>query len=194
MKGKYWSAATLGVAASLFVPFAAAHHLGAHGAGFASGVAHPLAGLDHILAMIAVGLWVAQLGGRAYWSVPLAFVGMMVLGAVAAAAGLTLPAVESGMAASVLILGLLIAFSARMAIPLGMVLVGVFALFHGHAHGTELPQAASAASYGLGMLLATISLHATGLGAGILFRRAAVLLRIGGAMIAAAGAMMWGGM
>ena len=194
MKGKYWSAATLGVAASLFVPFAAAHHLGAHGAGFASGVAHPLAGLDHILAMIAVGLWAAQLGGRAYWSVPLAFVGMMVLGAVVAAAGLTLPAVESGIAASVLTLGLLIAFSARMAIPLGMVLVGVFTLFHGHAHGTELPQAASAASYGLGMLLATISLHATGLGAGILFQRAAVLLRIGGAMIAAAGGIMWGGM
>jgi urease accessory protein len=168
--------------------------LGAHGAGFASGVAHPLAGLDHILAMIAVGLWAARLGGRAYWSVPLAFVGMMVLGAVVAAAGLTLPAVESGMAASVLILGLLIAFSARMAIPLGMVLVGVFALFHGHAHGTELPQAASVASYGLGMLLATIGLHATGLGAGILFQRAAVLLRIGGATIAAAGAIMWGGM
>ncbi len=194
MKGKYWLAATLGVAASLFVPFAAAHNLGAHGAGFASGVAHPPAGLDHILAMIAVGLWAAQLGGRAYWSVPLAFVGMMVLGAVAAAAGLSLPAVESGIAASVLILGLLIAFSARMAILLGMVLVGVFALFHGYAHGTELPQAASAASYGLGMLLATIGLHATGLGAGILFQRAAVLLRIGGAMIAAAGAVMWGGM
>ena len=194
MKGKYWSAATLGVAASLFVPFAAAHHLGAHGAGFASGVAHPLAGLDHILAMIAVGLWAAQLGGRAYWSVPLAFVGMMVVGTVFAMAGLALPAVEPGIAASVLILGLLIAFSARMAIPLGMVLVGVFALFHGHAHGTELPQVASAASYGLGMLLATIGLHATGLGAGILFQRAAVLLRIGGAMIAAAGAMMWGGL
>ena len=194
MKGKYWSAATLAVAASLIVPIAAAHTLGAHGAGFASGVAHPLAGLDHILAMIAVGLWAAQLGDRAYWNVPLAFVGMMALGAVVAAAGLTLPAVESGIAASVLILGLVIAFSVRMSIPLGMVLVGVFALFHGHAHGTELPQAASAASYGLGMLLATIGLHATGLGAGILFQRAAVLLRIGGVMIAAAGAMMWGGM
>jgi urease accessory protein len=194
MKGKYWSAAILGVAASLFVPFAAAHNLGAHGAGFASGVAHPLAGLDHILAMIAVGLWAAQLGRRAYWSVPLAFVGMMILGAVVAAAGLTLPVVESGIAASVLILGLLIAFSARMSIPLGVVLVGVFALFHGHAHGTALPQAASAASYGLGMLLATIGLHATGLGAGILFQRATVLLRIGGAMIAAAGVMMWGSM
>ena len=194
MKGKYWSAATLGVAASLFVPFAAAHTLGAHGAGFVSGVAHPLAGLDHILAMIAVGLWAAQLGGRAYWKVPLAFVGMMVLGAVVAVAGLTLPAVEPGIAASVLILGLVIAFSVRLSIPLGMVLVGVFALFHGLAHGTELPQAASAASYGLGMLLATIGLHAMGLGVGILFQRAAVLLRIGGAMIAAAGAMMWAGM
>lgn len=194
MKGKYWSAAALGVAASLFVPLAAAHSVGAHGAGFASGIAHPLAGLDHILAMIAVGLWAAQLGGRAYWSVPIAFVGMMVVGAVVAAAGLSLPAVESGIAASVLILGLLIVFSARMAIPLGMVLVGVFALFHGHAHGTELPQAAAASSYGLGMLLATIGLHATGLGTGILFQHAAVLLRIAGAMIAAAGAVMWGGM
>jgi urease accessory protein len=194
MKGKYWSVAILGVAASLFVPYAAAHTFGAHGAGFVSGVAHPLTGLDHMLAMIAVGLWAAQLGGRAYWSVPLAFVGMMVLGAVMSTAGLPLPAVESGIAASVLILGLLIAFSARMPVTLGMVLVGVFALFHGHAHGTELPQAASAASYGLGMLLATVGLHATGLGAGILFQRAAVLLRIGGAMIAAAGAMMWVGM
>lgn len=194
MKGKYWSAATLAVAAGLFVPMAAAHNLGAHGAGFASGVAHPLAGLDHILAMIAVGLWSAQLGGRAYWSVPLAFVGMMVVGTVFAMAGLTLPAVESGIAASVLILGLVIAFSVRLSTPLGMLLVGVFALFHGHAHGTELPQAASAALYGLGMLLATIGLHATGLGAGILFQRTAVLLRIGGAMIAAAGAMMWGGL
>ena len=194
MKGKYWSAAILGMAASLFVPFAAAHHLGAHGAGFASGVAHPLAGLDHILAMIAVGLWAAQLGGRAYWKVPLAFVSMMALGAVVATAGLPLPAVESGIAASVLILGLLITFSARVPTTLGMMLVGVFALFHGHSHGMELPQAASAASYGLGMLLATIGLHATGLGAGILFRRAAVLLRIGGVMIAAAGAMMWGGL
>lgn len=194
MKGKYWSATALGVAASLFVPFAAAHNLGAHGAGFVSGVTHPLTGLDHMLAMIAVGLWAARLGGRAYWSVPLAFVGMMVLGAVIAAAGLTLPAVESGIAASVLILGLLIAFSVRMAIPLGMVLVGVFALFHGHAHGTELPQAASAVSYGLGMLLATIGLHATGLSAGILIQRAAVLSRIGGATIAAAGVMMLGGM
>jgi urease accessory protein len=194
MKGKYWSAATLAVAASLFVPIAAAHHLGAHGAGFVSGVAHPLAGLDHVLAMIAVGLWSAQLGRRAYWSVPLAFVGMMVVGTVFAMAGLALPAVESGIAASVLILGLVIAFSVRLSTPLGMVLVGVFALFHGHAHGTELPQAASAALYGLGMLLATIGLHATGLGAGILFQRTAVLLRIGGAMIAAAGAMMWGGL
>jgi len=194
MKGKYWSAAILGVAASLFVPFAAAHTLGAHGANFISGVGHPLTGLDHILAMIAVGLWAAQLGGRAYWSVPLAFVGMMTLGAAMSTAGLSLPAVESGIAASVLILGLLIAFSARLPILLGMVLVGVFAVFHGHSHGTELPQAASAVSYGLGMLLTTIGLHAAGLGAGILFQRAAILLRIGGAMIAAAGVMMWGGL
>jgi urease accessory protein len=194
MKGKYWSAAILGVAAGLFVPFAAAHSVGAHGAGFVSGVAHPLAGADHILAMIAVGLWAAQLGGRAYWSIPLAFVGMMVVGTGFAMAGQNLPVVESGIAASVLILGLLITFSARMAIPLGMVLVGVFALFHGHAHGTELQQTASAASYGLGMLLATIGLHTTGLGAGILFQRATILLRIGGAVIAATGAMIWGGM
>lgn len=194
MKGKYWSAAALGVAASLFVPLAAAHGLGDHAAGFASGLAHPLTGVDHILAMFAVGLWAAQLGGRAYWSIPLAFVGTMVLGAVFAAAGLTLPAAESGIAASVLILGLLIAFSARAALPLGMVLVGVFALFHGHAHGTELTSAVSAAAYGLGMLLATIGLHATGLGAGILFQRAMVLVRIGGAVIAAAGVVIVGGL
>ena len=193
MKSKYWSAAILAVAASLFVPLAAAHNLGAHGAGFAAGVVHPLAGLDHILAMVAVGLWAGQPGGRAYWSVPLAFVGMLAMGAIIAMAGLFMPAVESGIAASVLILGLLIAFSARLPILLGMVLVGMFALFHGYAHGTELPQVASVASYSLGMLLATIGLHAAGLGAGILFQRTSVLLRIGGALIAAAGAIMWGG-
>ena len=90
MKSKYWSAVTLAVTASLFVPIAAAHNVGAHGAGFAAGVAHPLAGLDHILAMIAVGLWAAQLGGHAYWKVPLAFVSMMALGAIVATAGLPL--------------------------------------------------------------------------------------------------------
>jgi len=194
MKGKYWSAAIFGVAASLFVPIAAAHTFGAHGAGFVSGITHPLTGLDHMLAMIAVGMWAAQLGGRARWAVPLAFVGMMALGAILAAAGLILPAVETGIAASVLILGLLIAFSSRMPVLLGMALVGVFAIFHGHAHGTELPQAASAVAYGLGMLLATVGLHAAGLGAGILFQRAAVLLRVGGAMIAAAGVILLGGM
>ena len=194
MKGKYWSATVLGVAASLFVPLAVAHTFGAHGAGFVSGVTHPLAGADHLLAMIAVGMWAAQLGGRARWSVPLAFVTMMALGAMMASVGLVLPAVETGVAASVLILGLLIAFSARMPVLLGMVLVGVFALYHGHAHGTELPQTASAVSYGLGMLMTTAGLHAAGLGAGFVFQRAAILLRVGGVMIAAAGALLWGGM
>ncbi len=113
--------------------------------GFAAGLAHPLTGVDHIAAMMAVGLWAVQLGKRAVWMVPLAFVGMMVAGAGLAFAGVTLPFSEPGIAASVLVLGLLIVFALRMPVWAGMMLVGVFAVFHGWAHGNEMHAGTSAA-------------------------------------------------
>lgn len=155
-------------AALLLTNVAQAHIIGAQGAGFSAGFAHPFTGLDHILAMVGVGLWAAQLGGRARWVVPLAFMGAMVVGAGLALAGIKLPMVATGIATSVLVLGLLIAFSTRLPVAVSAILVGAFAVFHGHAHGTELPQAASEALYGIGFLLATGTLHVAGLGIGAL--------------------------
>jgi len=186
----YRIAATL--TALFLVGTAQAHTLGAHGAGFAAGLAHPFIGLDHLLAMVAVGIWAAQLGGRALWRLPLAFMAMMALGSALALAGMVFPAVESGIASSLLVLGLLIAVAARFPLMTSMLLVGVFALFHGHAHGQELPLAASAFWYGLGFLLATGLLHLAGLALGILLSRgnSANWARVMGGGIAAAGVIL----
>ena len=172
---------------------AQAHIISAQGGGFGAGFAHPFTGLDHMLAMIAVGLWASQLGGRARWAVPLAFMGAMTVGAGLALAGVRLPMVETGIASSVLVLGLLIAFAARLPVAVSAVLVGAFALFHGHAHGNELPQAASEALYGGGFLLATGALHVFGLVLGARMHRLfdPVWLRALGGGIAAMGAAMW---
>ena len=171
---------------------AQAHGLDASGAGFAAGFAHPLSGLDHLLAMGAVGLWATQLGGRALWQVPLAFLTMMAVGSLAGFTGLPIPAVEVGIVSSLLVLGALVAMSARLPVAIGAALVGLFALFHGHAHGTEMPQAASAALYGLGFVLATAFLHAAGLAFGTVgangIGRWAV--RLGGAGVTAAGLLL----
>jgi urease accessory protein len=170
---------------------AEAHEFGAHGAGFAQGLAHPFGGLDHLLAMLAVGLWAAQLGGRALWAVPVAFLAAMALGGVAGAAGLPLPRVELGIAGSLVGIGALVLTAARLPPALAAALVGLFALFHGHAHGTELPQAASALSYGLGFLAATALLHGAGITAARLAGSgAAALVRLGGAGVAAAGLVL----
>lgn len=185
--------AGVALAALALASGAQAHIIGAHGAGFAAGVAHPFLGLDHLLAMVAVGLWAAQRGGRARWAVPLAFVGMMVCGALLALAGVTLPAVHAGIAASVLVLGLLIASSARLSMATSMLLIGAFAVFHGHSHGTELPQVVSIAWYGLGMILATAALHGIGLALGALGRRGLSprWWQFAGSAIAAAGVAIW---
>ncbi len=168
---------------------AAAHTSGAEGAGFAVGLAHPLQGLDHLLAMVAVGLWAAQLGGRAVWRVPAAFVAALVAGALLAMAGAGLPAVEPGIMASVLVMGLLVAGAVRLPVPAGAALVGLFALWHGHAHGAEMPQAAHPLLYGLGFVLATAALHAAGVALGWAAARAAapVAPRLTGAAVATAG-------
>jgi urease accessory protein len=155
--------------------------------GFASGLTHPLSGLDHLLAMIAVGLWAAQLGGRALWAVPAAFVGAMVLGGGLAWGGFSLPQVETGIAASVLVLGLLVATQRQWAVPAGMAIAAGFAIFHGYAHGLEMPQAVSPARYALGFVLATVCLHGVGIAGGLLGRRA---MRMAGIGIAASGAVL----
>lgn len=131
-----------------------------------AGLSHPLFGLDHILAMVAVGLWAAMLGGRAVWIVPAAFVGTMIAGFGLAMAGIDLPFVEPVILASVVVLGLVIAASVQLPAAAGAALVGAFALFHGHAHGAELG-AATAAPYLAGFAIATALLHAAGIGIGL---------------------------
>ena len=121
-------------------------------------VAHPVGGLDHICAMLAVGLWAAQTGGRSVWAVPLTFVSVMVLGGMLGMMGIGLPFAEQGIVLSVLILGVLIAASIRLPLWVSSSMVGLFALFHGHAHGTEMPESAFAMIYALGFILSTASL------------------------------------
>lgn len=163
----------------------ASAHTGSHTVtGFVSGLTHPLLGLDHLLAMVAIGLWAAQQGGRALWAVPAAFVGAMGLGGGLAWAGLSLPYVETGIAASVLVLGLLIATQRQWAVTVGMAIAAGFALFHGYAHGLEMPQATSPALYALGFVLATLGLHGLGMAGSLIGRRA---VQVTGAGIAVTG-------
>lgn len=138
---------------------------GAHGS-FMAGFSHPLFGTDHVLAMVAVGLWAAMLGGRALWAVPAAFVGVMLAGFLAAMASLPLPFVEPAILASVVAIGLLVALAVPVPVGAGMAVVGFFALFHGHAHGGEIG-AATTAGYAAGFALATALLHAAGVAAGL---------------------------
>ena len=151
---------------ALILPGAEAHTFGTQGAGLVAGLAHPFVGLDHLLAMIAVGIWAGQLGGRLVWQVPLTFVSVMSAAAALGSFGISLPLVEPAIACSVLVLvlGLLIAGSVRLPVYTGVGLVALFAVFHGYAHGLELPQAASPFLYGVGFVLATSLLHCTGIG------------------------------
>jgi urease accessory protein len=159
---------------------------------FSSGFAHPLSGWDHLLAMIAVGLWAAQLGGRARWLVPAAFLGVMTLGATLGRTGLIFPGVEQGIAASVLVLGLLIAAAVRLPVVAGMALVGVFAIFHGFAHGAEMPATAGGLLYGAGFVVATALLHAIGVSLGVLAARTSVnVTKFAGWAIAASGVALF---
>jgi urease accessory protein len=174
------------VAALTLLPTLAHAHPGHDAAGFAQGFAHPLLGLDHILAMLAVGLWAVQLGGRALWIVPASFVGAMVLGGALGSSGFALPFVEQSILASVLILGVLIAAAARLPLAASAVIVGAFSIFHGFAHGAEMPGAGSAVTYGLGFVAATALLHAAGIAAGLMTRQLAhgQWIRVAGGAIA----------
>lgn len=160
-----------------------------HGS-FAAGFSHPLFGMDHILAMVGVGLWAFLAGGRAIWAIPLAFVVTMMLGFAAALAGIGLPFVEPVIAASVVVLGMLALVALQVPTPVGMAVVGFFALFHGYAHGGELGEATSA-PFMAGFALATALLHAVGVGVGFagnaLSHRGRIAARIVGGLTALGG-------
>jgi urease accessory protein len=155
-----------------------------------AGLSHPFSGADHMLAMIAVGLWAAQIGGKARWTVPAAFASMMAVGFLMAMNGVYLPFVEPGILASVVGLGLLVALAVRIPSAASAALVGVFALFHGHAHGGELG-AATPLSFAAGFVIATAILHAIGLGLGVAVAdRRPAITRALGALTAAGGAYL----
>ena len=157
--------------------------------GFWSGVLHPVTGWDHVVAMVAVGLWGAFLGRPAIWILPVVFPLVMAFGGGLGVLGVPLPHVETGIALSAVVLGLLVAAAARLPILWAGLIVGVFAIFHGHAHGTELPDATNAFAYALGFVVATGCLHVLGILFGLLTRwdNGALAVRTGGAAVAAAG-------
>lgn len=151
----------------LLLPSLALAHPG-HGdaSGMAQGFLHPMSGLDHILAMVLVGLFAWQLGGRALWAVPATFVLVMALGGALGMAGVAVPFVEIGIGLSVVVLGAIVAFGVKAPVAAAMAIVGLFAIFHGHAHGAEMPANAAGFAYGAGFLAATALLHLCGIAVG----------------------------
>ena len=171
-----------------------AHTRGGEAAGFLAGLSHPVSGLDHVLAMVAVGLWGAQLGPPAVWLLPVAFPMVMALGGTLGLVGVHLPGVEIGIALSAIGLGAAVLFEAKPKLGVAAALVGFFAIFHGHAHGTELPQGANGLLYSIGFVVATGLLHLAGIGIGTIHRWPAgrTALRWTGALVALAGlAFLW---
>lgn len=158
--------------------------------GFMSGLTHPIYGWDHVVAMVAVGLWGAILGAPAIWILPIVFPLVMAVGAALGIAGIPVPFIEPGIALSGVVLGLAIAAWFRAPLPLAAVLVGIFAIFHGYAHGTELPDAANPLAYAVGFVIGTGFLHAIGIAFGLLIGSAAgkAAVRAGGGVIALVGA------
>jgi urease accessory protein len=168
---------------------ALAHVEAGQAAGFLAGLAHPVSGLDHVAAMVAVGLWGAQLGLPAIWILPVTFPIVMALGGLLGLLGVPLPGVELGIAASAILLGAAVMTERRLPLYAAAALVGVFAVFHGHAHGTELPPGQSGLLYSLGFVVATGCLHAIGIAIGAIHRWPAgrVALRIAGGGVGLAG-------
>jgi urease accessory protein len=163
-------------------------------AGFLTGFVHPISGLDHVLAMVAVGLWGAQLGAPAIWVLPVAFPLVMAMGGMLGLIGVPVPGIEYGIAASAILLGAAVLFEVRASLVVTALLVGVFAIFHGHAHGTEVPPGQSALLYSMGFVIATGCLHALGIGIGAVHRWTwgQKLLRAAGGGVAVGGVFfMW---
>jgi urease accessory protein len=178
------------LALMLVTPAAAlAHTRGGEALGFASGLRHPVSGLDHVVAMIAVGLWGAQLGEPAVWLLPVTFPMVMAFGGMLGLVGIALPGIEVGIAASAIVLGFAVFREARPSLWVAALVVGVFAIFHGNAHGTELPPGANGILYSIGFVVATGMLHATGIGMGLVHRWPAGrrALRAAGVVVALAG-------
>lgn len=190
-----WQLAVLllgsGIAGSAFA------HTGAESAsGFLAGVLHPLTGFDHLLAMVAVGIWGATLGMPLIWVLPVAFPMLMVVGGILGITGVPLPFIESGIAVSVIVLGGAIAMAWRAPVPLAVAIVAAFGVFHGYAHGAELPKSASPAAYVAGFVLCTGALHLAGIAIGALHAlpKGPQALRASGSLIAVMGLWIFAGM
>ncbi|HYQ80372.1 MAG TPA: HupE/UreJ family protein [Anaeromyxobacteraceae bacterium] len=177
------------LAAALWPATAWAHAEQGRAAGLLAGLRHPVSGLDHVVAMISVGLWGAQLGPPAVWLLPVTFPVVMAFGGMLGLSGVRLPGVEAAIAVSGIALGLAVLAEWRPPPWLGALMVGFFAVFHGHAHGAELPPGGNGLLYSLGFVVATGALHATGIGIGIVHRWpwGRVALRVAGAAVTATG-------
>jgi urease accessory protein len=196
------NAKILGAVAALLVVMiqeASAHTGVGDASGLMHGMMHPIGGLDHVLAMVTVGLFAAHLGGRALWLVPASFVTMMSVGGALGIFGVPVPFIEIGIALSVAVLGTVVALQTSLPLTAAMGLVGLFAIFHGHAHGTEMPLEVSGLTYAAGFLLATAALHGVGIGLGLALNNrlaqgpARRVTQVGGAGIALAGvALLFG--
>jgi urease accessory protein len=177
------------VVPALLPALASAHEESGKAAGFLAGLVHPVSGLDHVIAMVAVGLWGAVLGPPAIWVLPVAFPLVMALGGLMALLGLPVPAVEVGIALSAIVLGMMVLAELRPPLAVAAAIVAFFAIFHGHAHGRELPAGTSALLYSLGFVIATGLLHAAGILLGVAHRWSAgrQVVRAAGAGVALAG-------
>ena len=178
----------------LWPTIAYAHLLGDEAGGFVSGFKHPISGLDHVVAMVSVGLWGAQLGAPAIWLLPVAFPMVMAFGGMLGLMGVPLPGTEIGIALSAIGLGGAVATEAQPPLWIAALLVGFFAIFHGHAHGTELPADENGVLYSIGFVVATGLLHLTGVGIGLIHRwkPGQLILRTGGVGVTIAGAVfLW---
>ncbi|MGI0116623.1 HupE/UreJ family protein [Zooshikella sp. RANM57] len=154
------------------LPSLALAHTGVgEASGFLHGLSHPMSGIDHLLAMLAVGLWAAQIGGYALWAVPCTFVGVMVMGGIFGFFSIPVPFIEEGILVSVLVLGVLIAGAFRFSLHYSALIISLFAIFHGYAHGAEIPPTINAVLYTVGFVLATAMLHVTGIGFGIFMQK-----------------------
>jgi urease accessory protein len=179
---------TLAAALVVLTPAVAFAHTGvADASGFVHGFGHPISGLDHILAMLMVGVFAWQLGGRAVWLVPVTFVGVMAASGMLGIAGIEVPFVETGIAFSVVVLGAIVAFDVKAPAITAMGVVGLFAIFHGHAHGAEIPEDAAGVAYAAGFMIATALLHLCGISAGFLMGKAGE--HYGSAMVRLAGGL-----
>ncbi len=184
------------LSALFFMPCVAHANVGVtQTSGFAYGLDHPFGGLDHLCAMIAIGLWAAQMGGRALWAAPLTFISVMALGGIVGMTHLPLPYLETGILLSVVLLGVLLASAVRLPLAASIVIAALVAIFHGHSHGTEMPANSSGLAYAAGFLLSTALLHLCGIGLGITIQRLSQphIIRFAGLAIFLFGAWMWVG-